>query len=65
MPTITVRVDHAEKADVERRAAATGLDLSGFVRRALDIERDAPDISGRLEAVERRIATLEQIAGLE
>lgn len=65
MPTITIRVSGDEKADVERRAAAAGLDLSAFVRRALDLEREAPDLAGRLDAVERRVTTLEQVAGLE
>lgn len=64
MPTITVRVTDAEKAGIEARAGRADLDVSAFVRRALDLERDAPDLTARLEDHEHRLARLEEIAGL-
>lgn len=64
MPTITVRVSDQEKADVERRAGGAGL-VSAFVRRALDLERDAPDLTARVDDLDRRLTAVEQMAGLE
>jgi hypothetical protein len=63
MPTITVRVNDAEKADVEMRAGRFGLDVSAFVRRALELERDAPDLQAQLDSLGERLSRLEQMAG--
>lgn len=72
MPTITIRVTADEKASVERRAAAASLDMSGFVRHALDLERDLPGFQDQLDLIDqltgrldRRVARLEEMAGIE
>jgi hypothetical protein len=64
MPTITVRVNAPEKADIERRAALAGMDMSAFIRRALDLERDAPDLQAQLDSLGARVKRLEGVAGL-
>lgn len=66
MATITVRVNDAEKADIEARARRNGFDgVSAFVRRALDLERDAPDLQTQLDSLDERLGRLEGMAGLE
>lgn len=62
--TITIRVQDDQRADLEHRAAQAGLDLSAFIRHALDIERDGPDYDERLHDHEQRLAALEAMAGL-
>jgi hypothetical protein len=64
MPTITFRVTADEKVELEALASREGFGVSELVRRALKLQRDAPDASERLEAVERRLARLEELAGL-
>jgi hypothetical protein len=64
MPTITVRVTDTEKADRSPRRPRR-LDVSAFVKRALELERDAPDFTARMNDHERRISRLEGMAGLD
>jgi hypothetical protein len=64
VPTITVRVNATEKADIERRAALAGMDMSAFIRRALDLERDAPDLQAQVDSLGERVDRLEGVAGL-
>ena len=68
MPTITIRVTDADKAEIEQRAATAGLSVSDFVRLACGIHPvDRTDRLERLEAhvydsVERRLTQLELLS---
>jgi hypothetical protein len=64
MATITIRLSDGEKAETEARAAREGVNVSELVRRALGMQRDAPDLGERLDTVEQRLGRLEDIAGL-
>lgn len=64
MPTITFRLSALELADLKQRAAVEGKTLSQVVREAIGVAQDAPDVAERLEAVERRLGRLEDVAGL-
>jgi hypothetical protein len=64
MPTITVRVTHAARQVFERRAKSEGVTLSEWTRRAMESYEGPVDESGRLDEFERRLARLEEMAGL-
>jgi transposase-like protein len=63
MPTITVRVSAEEKQQLVRDAHVRGKVLSELVREALGVQ--ASGLEDRLEDVERRLAELERMAGVQ
>lgn len=64
MPTVTFRLSDDELADLHGRARAGGKSLSQVIREALGLASAVPDVAERLEAVERRLGRLEDVAGL-
>jgi hypothetical protein len=59
MPTLTVRFSDEQLLELKDLAAAQGLSLGGLVKRVLFGEP-----ASRLEDLERRLARLEELAGL-
>ena len=64
MPTITFRLKDSELAELRQRARVEDKSVSQVVREAVGLAADSPDVSGRLEAVEKRLDRLEELAGL-
>lgn len=76
MPTITIRVSDDEKAALERAAARDGKTVSEYIRQAIDLRHEQPDLAetvrvlvGRsnehivhLGDLESRMRALEEIA---
>ena len=62
MATLTIKLSGAEKASLRDQAQSRGMTLSALVREALGL-REAPQ-DDRLEDFERRLARLEEMAGL-
>ena len=62
MPTITVRLGEQERAELVRSARVQGRTVSSVVREALGLS--ASRVDEVLAEHERRLARLEQMAGL-
>jgi len=60
---MTVRFTADERADLKARAVAEGVTLSAYIRRTV-LGYSATDPLERLEALERRVERLEEMAGL-
>lgn len=63
MPTVTVRVSPGEQDSLRSEARARGTSVSEVVRDSLKLR--AGDLEGRVEDVERRLAELERMAGVQ
>lgn len=63
---VTFRLSPDEHENLRQRAAATDMTVSEFVRRELGLRGQvAADITDRVDALERRLARVEQMAGIE
>ena len=68
MPTITIRLKPDQKAALEAAARSAGQSLSDYAREALDLHenRDSlADVPGRIDALEREVSCLRQLANLD
>jgi predicted DNA-binding protein len=65
MPTVTIRLSAAEKADLESAARRSGQTLSGYVRSTLTVREDLPDMLERFAVFAERLERLERLAHLD
>jgi uncharacterized protein (DUF1778 family) len=64
MPTITFRVSEDERASFYEAAARSGLTVSDYIRRTFEFVEKQPDIEKHVADLDRRLARLEEMAGL-
>lgn len=63
VPTITIRVTAAERAELDTLAGREGVTVSEYVRRTLAFGRERADHAAQLADHERRLAQLEALSG--
>jgi hypothetical protein len=63
MPTVTIRLGEPERDALRLEAQTRGVSVSEIVREALGQRTD--DVDARLRDLDRRLATVERMAGIE